>query len=76
MFTPGGASRIPNGQNNGMVTDWRRNNFDGEGIPGFSGVLEPWEALNTPNDFNAVPEPASLMLLGAGLFGLLRGRRS
>lgn len=47
-FTPGGASRIPNGTNTGSVSDWARNDFDGEGLPGFVGSPVLPEALNTP----------------------------
>ncbi|MGH6960633.1 MAG: hypothetical protein ACREE7_09135, partial [Dongiaceae bacterium] len=36
-FPPGGASRIPNGTDTDSVSDWRRNDFDGAGIPGFTG---------------------------------------
>jgi hypothetical protein len=47
-FPVGGASRIPDG-----APTWVRNDFDGEGIPGFNGTLTPaTEALNTPADPN------------------------
>jgi hypothetical protein len=52
-FTVGGASRIPNGVDTDAVSDWMRNDFDGEGLPGFVGTPEPGEALNTPGDVNA-----------------------
>jgi endonuclease/exonuclease/phosphatase family metal-dependent hydrolase len=49
IFTVGGASRIPNGTDTGAVSDWVRNDFSGEGIPGFNGTLDPaTETLNTP----------------------------
>ena len=51
-FTPGGASRLPNGTDTDTVGDWTRNDFDGEGLPGFSGSLDPGEALNTPDAEN------------------------
>lgn len=71
-FTPGGASRIPNGTDTNLVSDWWRNDFDGAGLPGFAGSYDPMtEALNTPGAMN-VPEPAGLLLLG---LGLLLGRR-
>ena len=47
-FTPGGASRIPNGGDTNSVADWVRNDFDGEGLPGFTGTPDAGEALNTP----------------------------
>jgi predicted extracellular nuclease len=46
--TVGGASRIPDGTDTGNATDWVRNDFDGEGIPGLPGSPDPGEALNTP----------------------------
>ncbi|MFW6063287.1 MAG: ExeM/NucH family extracellular endonuclease, partial [Chloroflexota bacterium] len=52
-FTPGGASRIPNGADTDTVDDWMRNDFDGEGLPGFTGTPEAGEALNTPGALNA-----------------------
>ncbi len=40
-FTWGGGSRIPNGIDSDTADDWVRNDFDGEGLPGFSGTLAP-----------------------------------
>ena len=56
-YHPGGASRIPNGTDTDTVDDWMRNDFDGAGLPGFTGSPEPGEALNTPGAVNeeAVP---------------------
>jgi hypothetical protein len=52
-FTPGGASRIPNGTDTDSVADWVRNDFDGAGIPGLDpGTPEAGEAVNTPDDRN------------------------
>ncbi|HSM56940.1 MAG TPA: ExeM/NucH family extracellular endonuclease [Candidatus Sulfomarinibacteraceae bacterium] len=51
-FTVGGASRIPNGVDTDSVSDWMRNDFDGEGLPGFAGTPEPGEAVNTPGAIN------------------------
>jgi predicted extracellular nuclease len=39
------------------VADWTVNDFDGEGLPGFTGTPVPGEAYNTPGAINAlVPE--------------------
>ncbi|MEW5870712.1 MAG: ExeM/NucH family extracellular endonuclease [Chloroflexota bacterium] len=55
-YTPGGASRIPDGSDTDSASDWKRNDFDGEGLPGFSGTPEPPEAYNTSDAVNqAVP---------------------
>ena len=60
-YTPGGASRIPNGTDTDAVDDWVRNDFDLAGIPGFTGSPEFGEAFNTPGAVNeAVPEPAEM----------------
>ncbi|MEJ2555266.1 MAG: hypothetical protein P8186_03350 [Anaerolineae bacterium] len=57
-FTPGGASRIPNGTDTDTVNDWLRNDFDGAGLIGFSGTPELGEAFNTPGTNNEpVPPP-------------------
>ena len=70
-FPPGGASLIPHG-----VGPWQANDFAGEGLPGFpGGTLDPGEAINTPNDFNAVPEPSMLAILAVGTVLGLRRRR-
>ncbi len=53
-FTVGGASRIPNGTDTDAVADWTRNDFDGEGLPGFTGSPDPGEALNTPGTVNEI----------------------
>lgn len=61
-FTVGGASRIPDRIDTDDASDWTRNDFNGEGIPGLEpGSPEPGEALNTPDAENeAVPaEPVS-----------------
>ena len=62
--TVGGASRIPNGEDTDTVGDWVRNDFDGEGLPGFVGTPESNEALNTPGTENAlaVIEPPAIPL--------------
>lgn len=57
-YTPGGASRIPNGVDTDSVTDWVRNDFDGEGLPGYVGTPAPGEAINTPGAENQLVEPA------------------
>ena len=59
-FTPGGASRIPDGTDSNAATDWVRNDFDLAGIPGFTGTLVAGEALNTPGAANATTAPVSL----------------
>lgn len=74
-FKPGGASRIPNGADTDSVGDWGRNDFDGEGLPGFEGTLESPEVLNTPGTFNDIPEPATLSLLAMGALAMLRRNR-
>ena len=62
-FTPGGASRIPNGTDTDSIADWMRNDFDGEGLPGFTGSPAAGEAYNTPAAINeAVVEPAELVV--------------
>ncbi len=56
-YTPGGASRIPDGYDTESVTDWVRNDFDLAGIPGYTGSLVVGEAYNTPGAFNMVYVP-------------------
>lgn len=51
-FTPGGASRIPNGADSDSAADWMRNDFDGAGLPGYTGTAIPGEAYNTPGAVN------------------------
>ena len=51
-YTPGGASRIPDGTDTDSVADWMRNDYDGEGLPGFTGTPDLGEALNTPEAVN------------------------
>lgn len=53
VFSPGGASRIPNGADTNSVDDWTRNDWDGTGLPTLPGNLEPFEAVNTPGEVNA-----------------------
>ena len=52
FFTPGGASRLPNGIDTDSIADWKRNDFDGEGLPGLSGSVGFDEAFNTPGTEN------------------------
>ena len=56
-FTWGGGSRIPNGFDSDTADDWVRNDWDGEGLPGFSGTLGPQEAINTPGAANRAYTP-------------------
>ena len=52
-FTPGGASRIPDGVDTDAAADWLRNDFDGAGIPALDpGSPDPGEAINTPEAEN------------------------
>jgi len=74
-FTPGAASRIPNGVDTDSAADWVRNDFDGAGLPGFTGSLDAGEALNTPNAVNQIPEPTTLALLSLGLVAARRNRK-
>jgi predicted extracellular nuclease len=76
VFTPGGASRIPNGVDTNAVSDWKRNDFDLAGIAGFTGTPVVGEALNTPNAINQavgsiVPPPPTVTKIhtiqGSGL---------
>jgi VCBS repeat-containing protein len=53
-FTPGGASRIPDGTDTDTSADWVRNDFDLAGIPGFLGTIATGEAYNTPGTSNQV----------------------
>ncbi|NAS30602.1 T9SS type A sorting domain-containing protein [Flavobacteriaceae bacterium R38] len=56
--TVGGASRIPNGIDTDAVSDWTRNDFDGQGLPNFpDAVAESGEAINTPGADNMVADP-------------------
>ena len=55
-YTPGGASRIPNGTDNDAVSDWMRNDYEGCGLPGFEGNLDD-EACNTPGEENSTSYP-------------------
>ena len=57
QFEPGGASRIPNGVDTNAASDWVRNDWHGEGLPGFSGSLVVGEAANTPGAVNTAPRP-------------------
>jgi hypothetical protein len=57
-YTPGGASRIPNGTDTDTAADWTRNDFDGAGLTGFPGSPTVGEALNTPGELNELVEPA------------------
>ena len=52
-YTPGGASRIPNGTDTNAVADWMRNDYDGAGLPGFTGSPVEGEAYNTPGEENS-----------------------
>lgn len=62
--TPGGASRIPNGTDNDVIADWTRNDFDGEGLPGFSsGTIATGEAYNTPLSENILYEDNTYILI-------------
>ena len=57
--TVGGASRIPNGTDTDDVSDWTRNDFDGQGLPSFPAALaENGEAINTPGLENEVADVA------------------
>ena len=62
-YTVGGASRIPNGTDTDTIYDWVRNDYDGEGLPGFIGTPVVGEALNTPDAENlAFTVPAVLVI--------------
>ncbi len=57
-YTVGGASRIPSGRDTDSLSDWVRNDYDGEGLPGFSGTPEENEALNTSGTRNVLASPS------------------
>lgn len=56
-FTPGGASRIPDGYDTDAASDWVRNDYDLAGIEGFDGTPILGEAYNTPGATNVVVDP-------------------
>jgi len=63
-----GASRIPNGLDTDSISDWARNDFDGEGLPSFpnGGTPKNGEAINTPGTTNQLgttpPAPEGLII--------------
>lgn len=69
LFTPGGASRIPDGVDTDTAADWVRNAFSGEGNPDFPAgqTVNAGEALNTPagqiDDFSGLPWTGDNLLL-------------
>ena len=82
-YAPGGASRIPDGFDTDVATDWVRNDFDLAGIPGFTGTITLGEAYNTPgapNEIYVAPPEACgdpftpiYEVQGSGLTSLLVG---
>lgn len=74
-FAPGGASRIPDGFDTEVVTNWVRNDFDLAGITGFTGTPVVGEALNTPGATNAlfVPPPEACGDAGATFISQIQG---
>ncbi|MEO1668443.1 MAG: hypothetical protein AAFU54_27670, partial [Chloroflexota bacterium] len=77
-FTPGGASRIPNGTDTDSLSDWLRNDFDLAGIQ--TGTPEEGEAENTPGAINSevdVAPPQNVFIRdiqGAALVSPLNGQ--
>ncbi len=78
-FTPGGASRIPDGYDTESVSDWMRNDYDGDGLPldPLPGPADAGEAINTPgvgNDANGtspeMPPVVSMTLPVNGAAGV------
>jgi hypothetical protein len=65
-FAPGGASRIPNGTDNNLVSEWRRNTLNYSLNAPADG-----EAFNTPGALNRwLPEPSSVVLAVLGALAL------
>ncbi|MBZ0112383.1 MAG: endonuclease [Thermoanaerobaculia bacterium] len=58
-FSPGGASRIPNGTDTNSVSDWKRNDWEGAGLPGHTGNVGTLEVANTPGSENGASPPAT-----------------
>lgn len=59
-FTPGGASRSTDPNQTGGAEDWLLNDFDGAGLPGFTGSVTGNEVASTPGTSNgaaALPTP-------------------
>jgi hypothetical protein len=54
QYTPGGASRYPDGKDTDSAFDWVRNDFDLAGITGYTGTPVFGEAYNTPGEFNRI----------------------
>ena len=50
----GGASRIPDGTDNDLITDWVRNDFNGFGLTGGPAAGTDSQAENTPGTANTV----------------------
>jgi len=75
-FTVGGASRIPYGIDIDDVSDWVRNDFDEEGLPGYSGSPGENEAFNTPEAENepVPPEIIEVTIMGGVWYAHYRNR--
>ena len=56
-YTPGGASRIPDGYDTDAASDWVRNDYDLAGILGYTGSITLGEAYNTPGAANVAYTP-------------------